>query len=76
MNSEGYRSAPLSDELERRILERLKIEREEGRKDARMGRDTMAALCDGRVSALEWVLREAEVLKVEVVRINSQKVRR
>jgi LPS O-antigen subunit length determinant protein (WzzB/FepE family) len=64
MTAEGYCSNPLSDEMERRIQERLKIERSEGRNDAQRGRETMAAICDGRVSALEWVLREAEVLKI------------
>ncbi len=64
MTAEGYRSAPLSDEMERLIQERLKIERSEGRNDAERGREIMAAICDGRVSALEWVLREAEVLKL------------
>ena len=66
MSAKGYKTSPLSDELERRIRERLIVEQEEGRRDAKMGRDHMSAICDGRVSALEWVLREAEVIKLKV----------
>ena len=48
MSAEGYRSQPLSDELEHRIRERITLERNEGQK--------------ARVSALEWVLNEARAL--------------
>jgi hypothetical protein len=66
MIAEGYRSTPLSDELERRIRERLNIERNESRQNARMDRHHMAAICDGRVSALEWVLNEAQAITESV----------
>jgi hypothetical protein len=65
MSAEGYKSSPLSDELERRIRERLVLERYEARHNATMDRQYMSALCDGRVAALEWVLTEADVLKLE-----------
>lgn len=65
MTAEGYKSTPLSDEMERRIRERLVLERYEARHNARMDRQHMSALCDGRVAALEWVLSEAEVLKLQ-----------
>lgn len=68
MSAQGYKSSPLSDGLESRIRERLVSERQEGRTNARMGREHMAAISDGRVSALEWVLREAESIKVETAR--------
>ncbi len=64
MTASGYQSPPLSDAMERSIKERLVLERNEALHNARMGRDHMAALCDGRVAALEWVLNEAEVLKL------------
>lgn len=62
MNAQGYQSAPLSDEMERRIRERLKVERAEMLINRGMGRDTMAAIGDGKIAAFEWVLREAESL--------------
>ena len=65
MTAEGYKSSPLSDELERRIRERLILERNEARHNAKMDRRHMSAICDGRVAALEWVLSEADVLKLE-----------
>jgi hypothetical protein len=67
MTAEGYRSSPLSDGLENRIRERLTSERQEGRQNAQMGREHMAAISDGRISALEWVLREAESIKMEAL---------
>lgn len=75
MSAEGYKSSPLSDELENRIKERLQSERQAGRQDARMGRDHMAAISDGRVSALEWVLREAESIKMEALTAPTPQLR-
>jgi len=72
MNAQGYRSDPLSTELQRRIQERLVRERDEARTNARMDRRQMAAVSDGRVSALEWVLREAETMKLENPRLVRQ----
>jgi hypothetical protein len=57
MTAEGYQSAPLSDELELRIRQRLQQYRD----------CVEEAITDGAVTALEWVLNEAEVLKVETV---------
>lgn len=69
MNAQGYQSAPLSDEMERRIRERLVLEREEAarlKRTTRSLRDYLEALTDGRIAALEWVLQEAEAAKETV----------
>jgi LPS O-antigen subunit length determinant protein (WzzB/FepE family) len=65
MTTEGYKSNQLSDEMERRIKERLKQERGDLRTNQQMSREYMEAICDGRISALEWVLNEAEAVKLQ-----------
>lgn len=72
MTAEGYKSPPLSDGLETRIRERLIGERQEGRLNDQMGREHMAAISAGRISALEWVLREAESIKMETLVVRDQ----
>lgn len=67
MSAQGYKSSPLSDELENRIRERLQSERQEARLNAQKGWGRMVTISDARVSALEWVLREAESLKEETL---------
>lgn len=66
MSAEGYQSAPLSDAMERRIQERIRQVRElasTASVNILAVHDTLAAL--ETLSALEWVLNEAEALKAE-----------
>jgi hypothetical protein len=62
VNSSGYKSAPLSDEMERRIEERITSVRSMPAKNMW---DILVR--DFQRSTLEWVLREAEALKSEVI---------
>ena len=61
MMAEGYKTSPLSDELERRIRERIVMLR------AQKDRRQVAVLSgeDIGCASLEWVLREAEAIKAE-----------
>ena len=66
MSAEGYKSQPLSDELEQRIQERLRLEKEEAlrlKRTSRSLRDYLEAVTDARIATLEWVLQEADVVK-------------
>lgn len=56
MTAESYISQPLSDELEKRIRERIAVLRAQ----PTSVRPSMAG-----VVALEWVLNEAEAMKLE-----------
>jgi len=58
MSAEGYISAPLSDEMERRIKERIAEYRA-------FTATPFSEAAANAISALEWVLSEAEVMKEE-----------
>lgn len=60
MSAEGYKSAPLSDEMERRIRERINVLK---LRDVRHLRSNCAQ--DAGIAALEWVLQEAEAIKLD-----------
>ena len=65
MSAEGYKSAPLSDELERRIRERLESYRRELARVLDERLKVFAPIYEHQIAALEWVLNEAEALKFE-----------
>ena len=66
MSAEGYKSQPLSDELEGRIRDRLLLERGEAEHNP-----LKRAVCAARASALEWVLNEARALVESVPQYKS-----
>lgn len=62
-----YKSEPLSSELEQRIKDRitaLKLELSYLRVSETPRASTMLRRIEGNIGALEWVLREAETIKV------------
>jgi len=65
MMAEGYKTQPLSDELERRIRERLAQYRRESTNARQNGRLYDASGKDGAIAALNFVLDQADALKLE-----------
>ncbi len=65
MTAEHYQSAPLSDELERRIRQRIQQLRQLSDIEHKGKQLYSASTLDGGISALEWVLNEAEAVKSE-----------
>lgn len=56
VSAEGYTVQPLSDELEKRIRERINVLKSMRRQDQ---------ISQAHVNALLWVLHEAEMITVE-----------
>jgi hypothetical protein len=74
MNAQGYKSEPLSTELELRIQNRVTYLKLHLVQQAKMQHPTISGTgavgvtlaigqTQGNISALEWVLREAELIK-------------
>jgi hypothetical protein len=81
MNSCGYKSAPLSDEMERRIEERLAAchreiapLRQDRESCGELQHELKLGYFRAGVATLEWVLREAEALKSEVINCGIRRV--